>query len=368
MKKQLSPPSNWQDFEDLCKRLFGEIWNCRHSISKHGRQGQKQYGVDVYGRPEGEKGYWGIQCKGKASNYGKILTKSEIDAEIQNAKLFEPSLKVFIFATTAAKDQEIERYVRVKNLESEANGGFQILLKDWEDLSDEIRRNKTTYDYYINNQDFESQHKINVQFIEGNSEITIYPKFVKRITNYATKLSKRELMEKQIRRFDTLNELVENSFLGGTNINRSWCKIEMFIENVGSISLEDWKLWLQVDSNVRKISDTSKSGSIEIINPRSLQYRTTFAYKEKMQILYSPFQDRPLVPRDSQKFEWYLIPKYDSTEINITWELLSQNLSLEGTLKININPDYKIENKTILVNNESEVRSSEEISDFIEKK
>ena len=45
--KSLLKPQNWQDFETLCKKLWGEIWECRE-IKKNGRQGQAQNGVDVY--------------------------------------------------------------------------------------------------------------------------------------------------------------------------------------------------------------------------------------------------------------------------------------------------------------------------------
>lgn len=31
---QIMKPKNWQDFEKLCKLLWGEIWNCSDSI-KH---------------------------------------------------------------------------------------------------------------------------------------------------------------------------------------------------------------------------------------------------------------------------------------------------------------------------------------------
>lgn len=45
---QIMKPKNWQDFEKLCKLLWGEIWNCSDSIKQHGRQGQAQHGVDIY--------------------------------------------------------------------------------------------------------------------------------------------------------------------------------------------------------------------------------------------------------------------------------------------------------------------------------
>lgn len=54
MKKTLRKPERWQDFEDLCKKLFREIWQCSYTIKKNGRQRQPQSGVDVYAIPKDE--------------------------------------------------------------------------------------------------------------------------------------------------------------------------------------------------------------------------------------------------------------------------------------------------------------------------
>ena len=62
---QIKKPSNWQDFEKLCKLLWGEVWCCEDTIKRHGRQGQNQHGVDVYAYVDKYNGYCGIQCKGK---------------------------------------------------------------------------------------------------------------------------------------------------------------------------------------------------------------------------------------------------------------------------------------------------------------
>lgn len=32
IKKQILKPANWDDFEHLCKRLWGELWNCSDRI------------------------------------------------------------------------------------------------------------------------------------------------------------------------------------------------------------------------------------------------------------------------------------------------------------------------------------------------
>ncbi len=70
MKKQLPKPENWQDFESLCKKL----WGIPNKIKKNGRSGQPQHGVDIYGIPKRETEYWCIQCKGKDEYTKSALT------------------------------------------------------------------------------------------------------------------------------------------------------------------------------------------------------------------------------------------------------------------------------------------------------
>lgn len=41
-KLQLRKPENWQDFERLCKALWGEIWECSDTIKRNGRQGKSR--------------------------------------------------------------------------------------------------------------------------------------------------------------------------------------------------------------------------------------------------------------------------------------------------------------------------------------
>ena len=77
-KKQLRKPENWEDFERLCKKLWGEIWDCKE-IKMNGRKGQSQHGVDIYGIPKGENYYSGIQCKGKDDYTHKQLAENEIN-------------------------------------------------------------------------------------------------------------------------------------------------------------------------------------------------------------------------------------------------------------------------------------------------
>ncbi len=64
-----------------------------HTVVRNGRSGQRQNGVDIYGRPQYFKGdYAGIQCKDRE------VKLSEIEAEISKAEEFKPALKEFTFA------------------------------------------------------------------------------------------------------------------------------------------------------------------------------------------------------------------------------------------------------------------------------
>lgn len=160
MKKSIRKPENWQDFETLCKKLWGEIWKIPSKIKKNGRAGQQQSGVDVYGIPKGETNYWGIQCKGKDEYSHSKLTRIEIDKEIDKANNFKPKLEGFIFATTMNKDSGIEEYIRLKDLENRRCGKFEILLYCWEDIADLIEDNLDTYNYYENKSDSNSDKLI----------------------------------------------------------------------------------------------------------------------------------------------------------------------------------------------------------------
>ena len=108
---QIPTPGNWQDFETLCSDLWREIWKDPNT-QKNGRQGQPQHGVDVYGRPNQRNLWAGVQCKGKDNLTNKTLTETEVKAEVQKAKFFEPKLSQFIIATTGPKDNKIEKLGR----------------------------------------------------------------------------------------------------------------------------------------------------------------------------------------------------------------------------------------------------------------
>ena len=59
---RLSPPSDWQELQRMICDLYRNVWN-DPDIQQFGTIGQRQHGVDIYGRPNSGKAFEGIQCK-----------------------------------------------------------------------------------------------------------------------------------------------------------------------------------------------------------------------------------------------------------------------------------------------------------------
>lgn len=103
------------------------------STQRHGRKGQSQYGVDVYGEPK--KNHWsGIQCKGKDNYSSKQVTVSELRLEVQKAQAFTPLLDVFSLATTAPRDASIQAEARRLTAENRKRGLFSVHVVSWDDI------------------------------------------------------------------------------------------------------------------------------------------------------------------------------------------------------------------------------------------
>jgi len=87
LSRSFPPLSNWQDFERLCFDLYSRVWQT-NDAQMHGRVGQPQSGVDIYGNDRVERKYVGVQCKGKDQGYNNPLTAAELREEVEKAKSF----------------------------------------------------------------------------------------------------------------------------------------------------------------------------------------------------------------------------------------------------------------------------------------
>ncbi len=67
----LPKPKDWNEFEEICLDVAKLRWSTPNWV-RHGRQGQKQNGVDIYGYDELER-LIGIQCKNTVNNITKSI-------------------------------------------------------------------------------------------------------------------------------------------------------------------------------------------------------------------------------------------------------------------------------------------------------
>lgn len=371
-KLQLRKPENWQDFERLCKVLWGEIWECPDTIKRNGRQGQAQKGVDVYGIKKGECVYRGIQCKGKDDYTNSQLTESEIDNEIAKALLFTPKLKSFYFATTANKDAHIEEYIRKKNLESISKGEFEIDIFSWEDIVDLIEAHRNTYNWFLNNCSYKDVSDVEV-FIDGKKEYTISPEYFRITKEYH--LKPQELSwssEKSLKiiqantHFMNLNDVLYPL----SKHDYRWCTISINIYNTGKTVIEDYKLSIIIElENVLGISDNfhyynsrlMDQAAVAQINAGKDAQREVFKSTEYSNVIEYRPKDRILVQDDHRTFKIAVKPKDNVQSIKVMWVLYSRNYKKEGELLLNVEPKFEDKKEKVEVDNIDELKENEVI-------
>lgn len=368
--QQLRKPENWQDFENLCKKLWGEIWKCPE-IKKNGRQGQSQNGVDVYGIPKDETKYYGIQCKGKDEYTNKILTRKEIDKEIKYALNFRPILKKFYFATTSNKDAGIEEYIRIKNLEHIENNLFEVHLYSWEDIVDLIEENPDTYNFYVNSINFKSNNSVEVTFHNGESKLTINPKFKELVTHYKAKIIPANEMHGTafFNMFANQQKVYNQIFVvrnDRTKINKSYGKFYIKIRNTGSVSIEEFKLLLEFNGEIHDLAKTNKTFPKYSLIGYSTYTTDIYLDKEEYTAQIIP-QKKVLVGDDTYPSdEIFIKPPSQESKIIINWKLISKSFKQDGELIINVIPDIERVYTEILVDDPLKVGvEKSKIEDFI---
>ena len=365
---QMKKPSNWQDFEKLCKLLWGEIWCCEDTIKRHGRQGQNQHGVDVFAYVDKYTGYCGIQCKGKEDYTNAQLTESEIDAEIEKAKGFEPELRLLVFATTANKDAKTESYIRKKDLENRNNGLFAVDIASWEDIVDQLERYRTTYNWYVNNCQFKDATDVSVSF-DGEEEITIHPEYVKTTVHYEYK----ELTELERRIQYQWKDLVSPN-LGASlmpwnrprQVDKRWCELNIRIENTGKTVIKSPKLVVFFRSeDIVKIDDDfyycnafgiDEAAKAQINAGRDAKREVFQTYKNVLE--YRP-KNTVFVQKDYRDFRMSVIPADGVEVLPLGWKFLCEDYQKEGVLIINVEPRIEERIKKKEVHDESELKPDE---------
>ena len=137
---QISKPSDEQAFE-RCNEI---LWRCilkDDNVQIHGRRGQRQDGVDLFGIRDGKPDQIvGVQCKLKSD--GKTLEEYEVRNEVEKALMFKPPLSEYYIVTTAPDDAKLNQLALI--LSDTPYGGREkkliVRVWGWNTLEREIRR------------------------------------------------------------------------------------------------------------------------------------------------------------------------------------------------------------------------------------
>lgn len=357
--KSLRRPSNWQDFESLCKKLWGEIWNCPE-IMKNGRNGQVQYGVDIYGMPKGEDQYCGIQCKGKDEYTDKQFTEKEIENALEEVKSFQPPLKKLYLATTAVKDARIENYVRSINVENVKNNLFEVHLFSWEDIVDLVDENRVTHDWYINSQKYKQSKEAKVTFSNDSNQIECTSIFIKPLNISVYGMQARD-SNRSHSIFDysqgKRHSLVQ---IPETYVNLSFFSVMIKLHNTGNTAIEDFKIILDFEGDIQEIADTNESGGISFVHSNvdvdSVGTRVKVVPQKSVLVSDDTFCSD----------EIFIKPDQCTDKIMVKWKLLSKDFRTEGELTIVVNTRIETVEREVNVPNSYKMPYTYgDIEDFI---
>lgn len=132
------PPKSWEEFEDIALAAAKLRWGS-DDFHRHGRTGQKQDGVDVYGHDDDR--HIGVQCK----NTIEGVSLGVIKTEIANAQAFEPTLDHLYIATTAKRDAAIQKEVRLLSAERHNSGRFKVGILFWDDVCQDLAKDDDVF-------------------------------------------------------------------------------------------------------------------------------------------------------------------------------------------------------------------------------
>ena len=129
----LPAPADWQAFERLARDLFSAEWVDQRA-QLHGRTGQAQSGVDVFGTNSMTGLTEGVQCKGKDARYGHAVSVDELRSEVEKARTFVPALSHYYLISTGATDVKVQEEARLLSDQNRQAGKFGIDVYSWDQI------------------------------------------------------------------------------------------------------------------------------------------------------------------------------------------------------------------------------------------
>lgn len=129
-------PKDAEEFESMIRDICALEWNDPYT-EKFGRKGQKQYGVDVYGKPIDLNGlYRAAQCKLRTKK--EQLTEQEIEAEVSNARQFQHKLDTLIIVTDAPRDTQTQILIDRISQREISDGNFRVAIWFWDNITERL--------------------------------------------------------------------------------------------------------------------------------------------------------------------------------------------------------------------------------------
>ncbi|MDX6752235.1 hypothetical protein SH611_20710 [Geminicoccaceae bacterium 1502E] len=128
----LPPPRSWDEFEEIALSAVKLRWNST-DLYRHGRQGQRQDGVDIFGHSDGGR-HVGVQVKNTVGG----ITLAAIKSEIAQAETFRPNLDALYIATTGKRDAFVQEKVRLISQGRRKAGKFPVAVLFWEDICQDL--------------------------------------------------------------------------------------------------------------------------------------------------------------------------------------------------------------------------------------
>ncbi len=387
MKSPLNihPPKNWQDFETLCLKLWGEIWCIPHEIDFNSDNAQGQHGVDIFGPVNDGKKYNGIQCKNRKLNLidgsPNRISIRDIKEEIEKAKSFKPHLSKLVIATSLPKDQKIEEYVRTQSVQNVEIGLFTIQICFWDFFERKLSEFPQVYNWYVKNEDFHRTKSLSVLFSNGQNEIICFPKYQKTVKRYIIKdenvgkdnldlsLSLNELLEKYKAEEDVSKSGLKNfnDIFGRIDMSKNplmpkirweqYCWLKLQITNTGATVIEDYKIELEFEGDFKKVG--AEKGHF-LHNPKYIN--TVREYSNSDDSLIIVPKNKTLVQDDYfTTGNFYIEPKIgEGSAVKISWKIISRDFTDSGFLTIIIKPQF---HKVITIENvDSILEKKEEVS------
>lgn len=131
-------PKSWDEFEEITLSAAKLRWNST-DFYRHGRQGQKQDGVDIWGY-DGKR-HIGVQCKNTTGELGLAV----VETEIANAEKFMPKLDHLYIVTTAPRDAKLQKSVREISQKHSKAGDFRIDVLFWDDICNDLAKDEDVF-------------------------------------------------------------------------------------------------------------------------------------------------------------------------------------------------------------------------------